>query len=289
VDEIEAAGMVPQLVHARRAKMMLASVNKTDKLDSHGLNRLQRTGTLPTVWIPPAMIRDLRDLPRTRMVLSQERTRLKNRIHATLAKYGLSIEGARDAFGKRGLEELKEKLDLLPPHSRFCVERLLGILEKIREEITQFEARMKKEFLTSRQMELLQTMPGVGFTLSVVIHLETGEVSRFPSAPRLAAYSGTTPRVHASGDKVRYGQVRSDVNRYLKWAFVEAANVVALHSRRFPSKHVSRLYLKIRQRKGHKKAVGAVARHLAEAAYWILKKGEPYREPRKTLVSSKKG
>ena len=57
VDEIEAAGMVPQLVHARRAKMMLASVNKTDKLDCHGLNRLQRTGTLPTVWIPPATIR----------------------------------------------------------------------------------------------------------------------------------------------------------------------------------------------------------------------------------------
>ncbi len=64
--------MFPQLVHARRAMMMLASVNKTDKLDCHGLNRLQRTGTLPMVWIPPAQIRDLRDLPRTRMVLSKE-------------------------------------------------------------------------------------------------------------------------------------------------------------------------------------------------------------------------
>ena len=51
----------------------------------------------------------------------------------------------------------------------------------------------------------------------------------------------------------------------------------------------SRLYEKIRQHKGHQKAVGAVARHLAEATYWILKKGEPYREPRKTLVSSTKG
>jgi hypothetical protein len=56
VDEIEKAGMVAQLVHARRAKMMLASVNKTDKLDCHGLNRLQRSGTLPTVWIPPAEV-----------------------------------------------------------------------------------------------------------------------------------------------------------------------------------------------------------------------------------------
>jgi transposase len=190
VDEIEAAGMAPQLVHARRAKMMLASVNKTDKLDCHGLNRLQRTGTLPTVWIPPAAIRDLRDLPRTRMMLSGERTKLKNRIHATLAKYAINIDGASDAFGKRGLEELERKLELLPSHSRFCVQRLLGILEKLQDEITHFEAQMKKAFRTStsRLMELLQTLPGVGFILAVVILLEIGEVSRFPDAPRLAAY-----------------------------------------------------------------------------------------------------
>lgn len=289
VDEIEAAGMVPQLVHARRAKMMLASVNKTDKLDCHGLNRLQRTGTLPTVWIPPALIRDLRDLPRTRIELTQERTKLKNRIHATLAKYAIYLEEASDAFGKRGLEEMERKLELLPPHSRFCVERLLGILEKLKEEIAQFEERMKKEFRTSRVLELLQTLPGVGFILAVVILLELGDISRFPDALRLTAYSGTTPRVQASGGKVRYGRTRPDVNRYLKWAFIEAASVVALHHRRLSSRHVSRLYLKIRQRRGHQKALGAVARHLAEATYWILKKGEPYREPRKTLVSSTKG
>ena len=58
VDEIEAAGQVPQLVHVRKAKLMLGMVNKTDKLDARGLNRLQRTGTLPTVWIPPGALRD---------------------------------------------------------------------------------------------------------------------------------------------------------------------------------------------------------------------------------------
>jgi transposase len=107
VDEVEAAGMWPQLVHARKAKLMLAMVNKTDRLDCHGLNRLQRTGTLPSVWIPPGEIRDMRDLPRTRMVLSRQRTRLKNRIHAALAKYGLSIDGTSDAFVKRGREEMQ--------------------------------------------------------------------------------------------------------------------------------------------------------------------------------------
>jgi hypothetical protein len=53
VDEIEAAGCVPRLVHARKAKLMMGQINKTDKLDVRGLNQLQRTSTFPTVWIPP--------------------------------------------------------------------------------------------------------------------------------------------------------------------------------------------------------------------------------------------
>lgn len=53
VYEVGAAGMLPKLVHARKAMLMAAIVNKTDRLDCHGLNCLQRTGTLPAVWIPP--------------------------------------------------------------------------------------------------------------------------------------------------------------------------------------------------------------------------------------------
>jgi transposase len=86
VDEIEGGGGKPQLVNARLAKLMMGSVNKSDKLDAKGMNRLQRTGTLPTVWIPGAWVRDARELPRTRMVLSRQRTQLKNRVHATLGK-----------------------------------------------------------------------------------------------------------------------------------------------------------------------------------------------------------
>jgi transposase len=86
VTEIEQAGLRPLLVHPRKAKLMMGQINKTDKLDAQGLNRLQRNGTLPTVWIPPGPLRDLRELTRTRLVLVAQRTRLKNRLSATLAK-----------------------------------------------------------------------------------------------------------------------------------------------------------------------------------------------------------
>jgi transposase len=106
VDEIEAAGCVPKLVHARKAKLMLGMINKTDTLDARGLNRLQQTGTLPTVWIPPGELRDRRDLPRTRMVLVPQRTQLKNRIHATLAKYAVAPPGPPGGGPDQGRRDL---------------------------------------------------------------------------------------------------------------------------------------------------------------------------------------
>jgi transposase len=120
----------------------------------------------------------------------------------------------------------------------------------------------------------------------VVIALEVGDVARFPTAEKLAAYAGTTPRVHASGGKTRFGPSRPDVNRYRKWAFVEAANAVCLNRARAPGRHVTRLYERVARRKGHQTAIGAVARHLAEATYWVLSKQEFYREPQPTTVSS---
>jgi transposase len=128
-------------------------------------------------------------------------------------------------------------------------------------------------------MQLLDTLPGVGPILAAVMALEIGDVGRFASAERLASYAGTTPRVSSSGGRTRIGRLRSDVNRYLKWALIEAANVAALHRARRPELHVSKLYARLKRHKGHAKAAGAVARHLAEAAYYVLKKNEPYREP----------
>jgi len=259
--------------------MMLASVNKTDKLDCFGLNRLQRSGTLPTVWIPSRELRDQRELPRTRMVFNRMRTRLKNRIHATLAKYALSVEEVTDLFGKKGRELLKGVLEQLPPQTRFATERLLEQLDGVEKQIKLFEERIREVFAPSSELALVMSLPGVGFILGIVILLEIGNIERFASAEHLASYSGTTPRVHASGGKVHYGQVRQDVNRYLKWAFMEAANIICLNHRRFPQRHMHRLYERVARRKGHQKAIGAVARHLAEATYWILTKGESYREP----------
>jgi len=290
VDEIEQAGMRPQLVQARKAKLMMAMVNKSDRLDCAGLNRLQRTGTLPTVWIPPGDLREVRELTRTRTVLVRQRTRLKNRIHATLAKYGLRIEGASDLFGRLGMTLLEKALPRLPQAAGYTAQMLLGLIGTLNEDIAALEKRVEERLAESVELRLLQSIPGVGFVLAAVILLEIGEVSRFVDAEHLASYCGTTPRIHQSGQSRRYGQVRTDVNRYLKHALYEAANAVCVHRLHPRYAHAGQLYERIRRKKNHQKAIGAVARHLAEATYWILTKKEEYHPParrEKAVVSTR--
>jgi len=279
VDEIEAGGGKAQLVNARLAKLMMGSVNKSDKLDAKGMNRLQRTGTLPTVWIPSASVRDARELPRTRMVLSRQRTQLKNRVHATLAKYGYVVEGASDAFGKKGRKIVEELLLKLPPHTGQALRLILDELDHVTDNLKQIEKQMTETFSPCPQTQWLKSLPGVGDTLAVVIWTELGTMERFSRAEQLASYCGLVPRENSSGGKIRFGAVRRDVNVYLKWAFVEAANSALLNAERCGYGHISRLYQRLKPRRGHGKAKVAVARHLSEASFWMLKKGEPYREP----------
>jgi transposase len=279
VDEIEQAGLRPLLVHPRKAKLMMGMINKTDKLDAQGLNRLQRNGTLPVVWIPPGELRDLRELTRTRLVLVRQRTRLKNRITATLAKYGIAPSTASDAYAKGARGELEQRIGQLPRHAGWVSQMLLSQLEFVQGQVQQLERQLGELVRTTPAMQWLKTLPGIGVILAATIELEVGDSGRFPSALRFTSYAGTTPRVHASGGRVRYGRLRADVNQYLKWAFVEAANSVAVNYPRYRQRHVSQLYARLRARKGHHKAIGAVARHLAESAWHVLARQQPYRDP----------
>ena len=298
VDEIEEAGMTPRLVNAGLAKKRMGLTHKCDRLDARGLNTLQRNKTLPEVWIPSKKLRDLRELTRTRMWFVHCRTGLKNRVHADLAKYCLRMEEASDIFAPGARDELLALFEALPSQTRFAAGEQLDYIDHLAEEVAYFEHRIAEVFEGSAEVDIIDTLPGVGRLLAVVIRLEVGDVDRFPSAGKLTGYSGTVPRLHQSGNRVRYGHTPRNVNHYLKWAYVEAASTISRNRRHWPERHVVRLYERLRKRRGHGRAVVAVARHLGEATWWMLKKGESYREPvsskvararrtpeRKTLVS----
>jgi len=187
--------------------------------------------TLPEVWIPPSELRDQRELLRLRVFLVRLRTRVKNRIHGTLARYNIQVPGA-DLFGVEARSQLEKRLPELPVHSREAVEQELTTLDFLETQIESAEQRLEAIMKVSVEADLLKTLPCVGKILSMVLMLEIGRIDRFPTAAHLASYAGLVPRVHSSGGHTRMGQVCGNVNRNLKWALVETGNLIVINQRR---------------------------------------------------------
>jgi transposase len=286
LDAIEKAGLEPHLAHALAAKRMMVGPNKTDQLDAKGLATLLLNGTLPEVWVPGGNVRDLRGLLRSRLALRRMGTALKNRISSALARYGLPQQFKGDLFGS-GLAATKcreESIAALPAHSRFATEQEWKLLQAVEDGVGALTAEMAGSIGKLGWVRRLRTLPGVGEILGPTIYLEIGQVERFPTPAHLAAYAGLVPRVISSGGHTRLGRTRRECNRFLKWAFVEAAEAIVAHQESMAARHVVRLFRRVKNNKPdrHNKAVVAVARHLAESAWHILERNQDYREPQPT-------
>lgn len=280
MDELEKAGLDARLVNPLEAKHRMGGKNKTDKLDARGLAVLLRNGTLPEVWIPPAELRDLRGLMRTRLATRSHTTVLKNRIHAALRRYGVMAgESSVNLFSKANRFRLAVAIGKLPEETRRATLHEWEILDLIENHIGELEVRIRQRIGKLGWVRLLKSLPGVAEILGATIHLEIGDIARFPDAEHVASYAGLVPTVHASGGKSWHGPTSPQANHYLRWAFVEAANAILMHRNTYSGQHVIRLYDRLKQRKCHGKAIVAVARHLAEASWWILKKRQQYRPP----------
>jgi transposase len=286
VEEMERAGHHPRLAHALTAKRRMAGRHKTDERDACGLAMLLRNGTLPQVWIPPAALRDQREMLRWRMSLVRMKSQVKNRIHGVLLRYNLTVQ-ATDLYGDLGREELLSRVQELPIYSRQSVVEQLRLVDSLESQVKDCEKQLEQSLYPSAERDLLKTLPCVGKILSAVMWLEIGDIRRFPSAAHLASYAGLVPSARESAERKRPGQCPRDCNVYLKWAFVEATNLIASKQKHWPERHTVQLYQRVKQSsKMHGKATVAVARHLAEASYWMLSKQEVYREPKQETASS---
>jgi len=288
VDEMERAGHQPHLADPHESKKRMGKPNKHDALDAGGLAILLHNGTLPESWIPPGELRDVRELLRTRMALRDLRTALKHRIHAAIDRYGLHNDNISDLFGKAGRDFLLHQLSALPPETHAMLRLELDAMDDLTPRIETIEARVAEVIVPSKEVQLLLTLPGAGQILAPLLWLEIGDVERFPRAENLASYAGLVPRVFSSGGHTYLGHTNRYVNRYLRWGFVEAATcAVRIHGYR--DIHIGTLFQRLLPTRGYGRAIVAVARHLAEASYWMLRKRQPYRPPQPKLSSSRIG
>ena len=256
-----------------------------------GLAKLLHLEGLPTVWLSPGEIRDERELHHTRMALCKLRTALKNRIHSTLAKNGITTTEHNDTFAGECRIWPQRVLGRLPPQTGRCVAQEIESLDGLQLKITQLEERIRERIAWTLSIPLLKTLPRVGDVLAIVIDREIDSIDRFDTSDQFTSFAGLVPTVHASGGKTRFGHMRKPRNNYLEWAFRAASRSGAEGHRSRQRSRPSppspgpedRVSLPdLRSGLSAERACrrcGAVACHLDQSALWIINRQGPSAPP----------
>jgi transposase len=254
---------------------------KTDRLDARTLAKLLWTGELEGVWVPPEWVSRMRRRLSRRQQLVHARSRAKNEIHAVLMRRLKGRPPVSDLFGVKGREWLRGLA--LPVEESETVQACLRHIEFLDGEIEQVERLICQEALKSPQVRRLLTVPGVNVICAAVFLAAVGDVRRFKGSRPVVAYLGLDPRVYQSGSTpARGGRISKQGSPQARWALVEAAQSVVgqpgpLHA----------FYERLRARKGHNKAIVAVARKLAVLFYCMLTREEDYAHQQPSLTARK--
>jgi len=260
VELLEDYGFAPHLVHPLRCKAIASARLKNDKVDAAILAQLLRADLLPEAWIAPPAVRQLRALLRHRAQLVRLRTLLRNRIHAVLADHGQDRPGGCwSGPGRAWLASLE-----LPAVSRAVIEDDLALIDALQHPIDRLDQEAHQRARTEPAVKVLTQLPGVGPFTALVILAETGDLSRFGSARKLAAWAGLTPTVRGSDRTVRHGHISKQGSAWLRWVLCQAAQTAKRH----PDFAAS--YQAIAHRRGNKIATTAIARRLLTRAYHLL-------------------
>jgi transposase len=270
-DRLEQCGWEVEIADALKVKGLAPLAAKTDKIDAWVLAELSRIDLVPAIWLPDPEIRAERERSRYRLHLGSHRSRLKNRIHATLLAHGIPCR-VSDLFGKEGRRLLGE-MDLPEPW-RTNVTASVQMIDSLQAQITEIERQLRRMGASHPYVSLLETAPGIGWVLGYTIASEIGEIGRFTSPAKLVGYSGLAPRVYQSGDSDRRGALTKQGPKYLRWALMEAATHACRH--RVYRDRYQRNRQRLGRQRGPKVAQVDIARKLAEAIWHMLKRNEAF-------------
>ena len=303
-----------ELVLANPAHIKNVPGRKTDVKDSQWIAELLAHGLIEASFVPPRRIQELRALTRDRKQFQREASRHVQRIQKVLQDANIKIDSViSDVMGESGRAFLDgivagetdpEKLVVhanyrLKASRETLVEALRGVVtdshrRALRRHLLTYDwhqaviAEIDEEVTAllepfQRQVELLDTIPGVDITTAEVIIAEIGvDMSRFPTAAHLVSWAGLSPRNDESAGKRRKTRIGKG-GKWLKATVVQAAWAAVW----VKDSHMRTLCLRIKGKRGPKKAIVAVAAEILRSAYFMLSRDEIYKEPDTTNPSPK--
>jgi transposase len=281
--------------------------HKTDRKDAEHLAELLRHDHIRSSYIPPKPVRDLRDLTRRRLQLTQDATRERNRVQKLLEQVNVKIGNVlSDVFGVSGqsmllallngeaspeqiaqlargqarhkIPQLMEALkgNRMSDHERLLIRSCLRHLACLQEEVEELDAEILRRMQAppfQNTFLLIQTIPGVGQLAAASIMAETGtDLSPFPTAEQMASWAGLCPGNRESAG-IQKGTQTTHGNRYLRTALVQCAWAAT----RKQGSVFQRRFQQLSPRRGQKRAIVAVAHQMLIILYCMLKLHVPFR------------
>lgn len=263
-----------------RTRAIASAKVKTDKIDAKVLAQLGAADFLPDVWSPDETTRALRRRIAHRSSLVRQRTRLRNQVHAVLAR-NLIDAPVTDVFGQGGRRWLADVE--LPAHEREQVDSNLRLHDALEVEIELVERQLAEQALARGDVRHLMTIPGIGAITALALVAVIGDVTRFPSPRQLVGYLGLDPRVRQSGEKTaRHGHISRAGQAHARGLLIEAAHTAI----RTPGP-LRAFHARLAARRGTQVALCATARKLAVLAWHLLSKDEDYRYGAPTITQRK--
>ena len=263
VDGLQANGYRARLANPAAMQQYDGLKNADDETDTFFLTELSRLGILPEGYIYPKEERPVRDLLRRRLMLVHQKT-----------AHVLSFQNliARERGEQISSNQIQK---LLPTEvSRFFDDKRLILMGQTNIEMIRFltkqihtienavlpEVRLKPEY------EKLLTVPGIGKILALTIMLETGDINRFKKVGNYSSYSRCVKSLRTSNKKKKGENNRKNGNRYLNWAYIEAANFIRRYCPEAKAWHQRKL-----RRSKQVVATKALASKICKACYFIMK------------------
>ncbi len=268
VDGLIRNGFPAMLVNTAAIQQYEGLKHSDDKYDAWWLAHMMRLGILPTGYIYPPEERAIRDLLRKRATLVQQRT-------ANV----LSIQNLeqRNRGLRLSVNEVK-KLDSAKIHETYANEDLalsltatVNVMNALTEQIKSLEKSVLRRAKLRPEWEMLKTVWGIGDILSLTIMYEAGDMKRFAEAGNFVSYARCVKAVRTSNGKKKSNNNSKNGNRYLAWAFVEAAHFAI---RSYPD--ARRYYDRKAAKTNSIVATKAIAHKLARASYHVLTERVPF-------------
>jgi transposase len=268
VDGLQSAGFKVHLANPSAIKQYEGLKHTDDRWDSFWLAHMLRLGILPEGYIYPKQHRPIRDLLRRRLLFVRQRTSqilsLQSMITRNIGIHigGNEIKKMKDASAQHFFDD---------PDLAFTAENNISTINFLKTKIRNIEKRILAQRKLSPQFVLLTTIPGIGNILGLTIMLEVGDISRFAKAGNYSSYCRCVKSEKISNNKKKGEGNRKNGNKYLSWAYVEAAHLAMRFcpdARRFYQRKLAKTNGAV--------ATKALANKLARASYYMMRDQVPF-------------